>query len=229
MSMLVMALAVEGPTDERFFQPLLQRTADDLLRQRGIGTTDVLDPIVSRFPPDSETHAQGILWLAQQFTGYQALVIHMDADAPSVERAMRERYTPGLQLVHAARAAGMDVCRHIIPLIPVRMVESWMLADGLTLCTVIGTDEDAQSLGLPAVPHQVEGIPEPKRVLAEAVRHAFGANRRRQRRANDLPQIHESLGRQIRLDQLRRVPSFVTFETALASAFVELRLIEPER
>ena len=26
MSMLVMALAVEGPTDERFFQPLLQRT-----------------------------------------------------------------------------------------------------------------------------------------------------------------------------------------------------------
>ncbi|NNJ12764.1 DUF4276 family protein [Chloroflexales bacterium ZM16-3] len=224
-----MALAVEGPTDERFFQPLLQRTADDLLRQRGIGTTDVLDPVVRRFPPDIATQAEGILWLAQQFAGSQALAIHMDADAPSVERAMRERYTPGLLLVEAARAAGTDVCRHLIPLIPVRMLESWMLADGLTLCAIIGTDEDTQSLGLPAVPHQVERIPEPKRVLAEAVRQAFGTNRRRQRRAHDLSQIHESLGRRIRLHQLRRVPSFLTFEAALASAFVELRLIEPER
>ncbi len=223
-----MALAVEGPSDERFFQPLLQRTADDLLRRRGIDTTDVLDPIVSGFPPDIATQADGILWLAQEFRGCQVLVIHMDADAPSVERAMRERYTPGIQRVQTAREAGTDVCRQIIPLIPVRMLESWMLADGLTLCEVIGTDEDAQSLGLPAVPHQVEHLPEPKRVLADAVRQAIGPNRRRQRRTQNLAQIHESLGQRIRLDQLRLVPSFAIFEAALARAFVALRLIEPE-
>jgi hypothetical protein len=228
--MLVMALAVEGPTDTRFFPPLLQRTAESLLLLRGIDTIDVLDPVVSRFPPDIETQAEGILWLAQQLAGYEALVIHIDADAPSVERAMRERYTPGLDLVQAAREAGTDVCRHLIPLVPIRMLESWMLADGLKLREVIGTDESEQALGLPAVPHQVEHIPEPKRVLADVLRRAFGNNRRRQRRATqDLPQIQELLGRQIRLDQLRRVPSFVTFETLLASAFVELRLIEPER
>lgn len=46
MTTLVLALYAEGRTDERFLPIVIQRTAEEILAQRGRTTVYVLEPIV---------------------------------------------------------------------------------------------------------------------------------------------------------------------------------------
>ena len=222
MTTLVLALYAEGRTDERFLPIVIQRTAEQLLVQRGRITVDVLEPIVLNDIKDrASTQAERILEAARLSSGYHILIIHADADHSTPERALNERIQPGVKLVQQSKE---PVCSRLVPIIPVRMTEAWLLADPEALRVVIGTDLEIQSLGLPERAHQVESILDPKQALREAIQRAL-AHRPRRRRRIDLGTVYEPLARQISLKRLDAVPAYQLFVTYMTETLIGLNLL----
>jgi hypothetical protein len=224
---LVIALSVEGRTDERFLPILVQRTTESILLRFGRKTVDVLEPILIKARHPYRDNTERMLIIAKEAAGYHALVIHADADYPTAERALKERFYPGLDRVRVARQNGEVLCEHLIPIIPVQMVESWMLADMVTLHSIIGTKIPVNQLGGPLHPHQVESIAEPKQLLLDIVSRALSDRTRRRRNVRqEITYLQEPLARQIGLEELRKVPAFLQFEQELHKALRDMQLSE---
>lgn len=119
---LLLALYAEGPSDNRFLPPIIQGTAQDITAQHG--PIDVLDlTIISK---KQGTREECILRAAREACGCHALIVHSDADDGTPDRAYEERILPGFNLVSQSIE---KVCKDLIPIIPVQMIEAWMLAD----------------------------------------------------------------------------------------------------
>jgi len=224
MSTLVMALYVEGRPDERFLPIVIQRTVERILAQRGRTIVDVLEPVVLARSIDRrfQTRVDRILEAARRSAGYHALIIHADADHPTPERAMEERIRPGFEQV---RNAQERVCDKLVPIIPVRMTEAWMLVDSEALRMVIGVSADTQMLALPTRPRQVESDLDPKQTFRQAVQNAL-VHRSRRRRRIDLGAIYEPLARQINMERLNEVPAYQQFVSDMTDTLIDLHLAE---
>ena len=143
---------------------------------------DVLEPtVLPRSLPKRTGAARLILQAARDAEGFHALLVHADADALAWEEARQQRIQPGLTLVQS-RSRG--VCRNLVPIIPVRMVEAWMIADPDALRRALYTDLPDQALGLPPL-NQVELRANPKDILEEAIRIVY-ADRPAHRRPSSL-------------------------------------------
>lgn len=224
---LIVALFAEGNTDERFLPVIIERTLESLLRRYERKFTEVVSPYIIKPSRPYRDNADRILALAEESCGYHMLIIHADADHPTAERALNERFQPGLDLVQAARERGVAVCEQIIPAIPIQMIEAWMIADVRVLHEIIGTNIAPDELGLPLHPHQVESISDPKQRLLQAVTKALADRPRRRRNPQqEIRTLQTSLGGQIRLEELRRVPAFADFESRLHQALRALQLAD---
>lgn len=220
MSVLVLALYAEGSTDDRFLPPIIQRTAERIITQYGQDFVDVSEPIIVPKQQDRRRE-DGILSAARHVYDYHALIVHSDADDRTPDRALSQRIQPGFDLV--SRTNG-KVCKHLIPVIPVRMIEAWMLADHIALREVIGTDLSPQNLGLPSRPAEVERDANPKRTLNEVIQRVI-SNRPHRRRLLDFSTRQEYLARKINLDTLYLVPSYKDFFMNFKKTLAELNFI----
>ena len=219
MTVLVLGLYAEGSTDTRFLSPLIQRTAEKILGQYGLKVVDVADPII--IPKKRGRQEENILQAALDAYGFHALLVHADADYGTRERALQERIQPGFNLVSRSI---QEVCKDLIPIIPVRMTEAWMIADPDTLCKVIGTDIKPENSGLPSRAVLVEQDANPKETLNQLVRKV-NSTRPRTRRQIDMNTRYELLARQISLDRLDNVPSFRQFVTDLVVLLAKLNFV----
>ena len=220
MKQLALALYAEGRTDERFLPVIVQRTADHILRQRALAQVDILEPWSLKADPGASNHAESILSVARKAYGFHALIVHADADAPAANHALDYRFAPGQQLVRESKG---DACRNLLPIIPIRMTEAWMMADFQVFQKVVGTDLEAENLGFPSHPHQVETVHDPKHELRMALQQVFV--RRRRRKKARLGQYYEPLARSIRLSRLQDVPAFRQFTRDLTAVLQALRFI----
>ena len=220
MKQLVLALYAEGRTDERFLPVIVQRTADRLLSELALAPVDVLEPILLEADESASSREECILSVARQASGFHALIVHSDADAPTADTALQQRFKPGQRLVHQSEDVA---CRDLLPIVPVRMTEAWMMVDGEAFREVVGTDLAASQLGFPDHPHQVETILDPEHELSEALRQVFAM--RRQRKKARLGQYYEPLARRIGLDRLDHVPAFQQFLRDLACILESLHFI----
>jgi hypothetical protein len=176
---------------------------------------------VKRTPLNNQ--AEYIFAAAQHSAGYHALIVHVDADDKTPDKAMNERIEPGFELVKASQA---EICKQLIPIIPIRMTEAWMLADPEAFKEVIGTNIAAKDLGLPVHPHQVESVLKPKQKLKLAIRLALAKRSRRRRSSIRVGELYEPLARQISLERLSAVPAYQRFVDDFTTCLIALRLIE---
>jgi hypothetical protein len=220
MSVLVVALYAEGSTDDRFLPPIIQRTAESIIAQYGQNVVDVLEPVI--VPSQPHQHREECILSAACYAhGYHALIVHSDADDRTPDRALLERIQPGFDLV--ART-DQEACKHLIPVIPVQMIEAWMLADHSALCEVIGTNLSPQILGLPSRSAEVERDANPKQTLKEVIQKAL-SHRPQRRRQLDFTTRQESLARRINLNTLYSVPSYREFFINFKKTLAELNFI----
>lgn len=99
--------------------------------------------------------------------------IHRDAEAQGPEQRVAE--------VHAgATAAGVPL-KKVVPVVPVRMTEAWLVLDEAEIRRVAGRPASSNVLGLPPI-GTVETIPDPKALLQEALMKAGAPSGRRRRR-----------------------------------------------
>jgi hypothetical protein len=210
MTTLVTALYAEGPTDQRFLPLIIQRTAVQILSQRGHTIVDVLEPMLVE-PPEKGERDQSILAVARRVYGYHLLFVHADADAPTATAALRQRIAPGMALVQAAQQQGETVCTDLVPIIPVQMTEAWMLVDRDALLAMIGALSDHHDLDIPVRPQQVEQIADPKQQLSRIFAEALASRTRRIRRRRRIAELYEPLGRTVDLTALAQTPSYQQF------------------
>lgn len=224
MRALVTALYAEGRTDERFLPRIIQRTAVDLLNQRGREVVDVLAPTLLTLG-GQQTRAESILAAAQEAHGYHILFVHADADDDLRERAYVERVEPGIRRVYEAQANGWNVCTDLTPIIPVQATEAWLLADADALREVIGTNASNADLAIPIAPREIEGLADPKQRLIDIVRQSMAARPRRRRRLN-IGEIYEPMAERLHLVQLQRLPAYRQFVDDFVGTLARLGFIE---
>lgn len=133
------------------------------------------------------------------------IICHRDADNQGVERRRSE-------MTDALAAAGFRSL--LVPIIPVRMTEAWLLLDAHAIRTVAGVPNGTTDLGLPKR-NEVEGIADPKKLLQEVILQAANVTGRRRER---LAQRFASNRRQLleRLDRLGPVTELPSWQQLVA-------------
>ncbi|MDT3396494.1 DUF4276 family protein [Streptomyces sp. B1866] len=158
-------------------------------------------------------HAVGDkLRAARQLGGdFDVVIVQRDADGQGVQ-ARREEIAAAVEEVWGS-------LRHV-PVIPVRMLEAWLLVDESVIRQVAGNPGGKTRLGLPKGP-AVERVPDPKSMLKDALATASELKGRRleifQKR---FPQNRHRLLELIDPSgPLRDIPSWRAFVVGLSSAF----------
>lgn len=137
-------LYCEGNIDRHFLPKVIERTAGKIILSHATNYVDILPVTVT----DVAKQEQGkdILQAAMQAYGYHALIVHKDSDHRTYEETKIQCIEPGCTLVRRSRK---DVCKNLVPIIPVREVEAWMIADGEVLRDLLEIRERLQNLHLP--------------------------------------------------------------------------------
>lgn len=142
----------------------------------------------------------------------QLLFVHRDAEGASLEDRKREID----EVVEEIEAEGATV-KPAICVIPVRMMEAWLLVDEAAIRRAAGNPRGRMPLGLPRV-SRIEAIPDPKNVLFNALATASGCAGRRLAKLN----FHALRYRVAELvsnhSQLRNLSAFRALEAEVEAA-----------
>ncbi|MEV0615626.1 hypothetical protein AB0I81_20090 [Nonomuraea sp. NPDC050404] len=180
---LVPGLITEGGTDELFLGPVIARQLRALLDDapRPVDLMEV-ERGACRMIKDDDRIRQAILDLAPNC---HLIFLHSD---------YRERDK-------AVRHADQDV----IPLIPVKETEAWLLADAQVWTRVRGADLSR----LPARPREAERISDPKAVLRAVL---AGVNHRK------VDEHFATAGNNVDLSMLAELPAYAAWVEATSKA-----------
>ncbi|WAP58307.1 hypothetical protein [Streptomyces sp. S465] len=126
-----------------------------------VPTTTV--PDLNRLPSKPGHSVEDKLRAAQRLSdgerGYDLVVIHRDADGHPALHRRRE--------IAEAVAQVSPGLAHV-PVIPVRMLEAWLLLDHAAIREVAGSSNGKVTLGLPKV-NRAESAADPKALLRQAL------------------------------------------------------------
>ncbi len=169
-------LVADG-TSDRVLLPILTWS----LRQKGV-TPVVEQWAVTRIPRQRTTEDR--LKAVLDLYPCDVLFVHRDAEG----QPHASRRAEVANVLHWASV------RHI-PVVPVRMTEAWLLADEMAIRSAAGNPNGTNTLNLPDV-RRLEDLPDPKRVLRDALTLACGLNARRR-------------GRLPVSERVQRIPHFI--------------------
>ncbi|MEV6606740.1 hypothetical protein [Kutzneria sp. NPDC051319] len=102
-------------------------------------------------------------------TDFNVIVVHRDADNAGAAARTQE-------IVEAV--TGLAAGARVVPVVPVRMTEAWLLLDEAAIRRVAGNPNSRAKLGLPKL-HEVESVADPKDVLARCLLTAADCTGRR--------------------------------------------------
>lgn len=221
MIQLVIGLHTEGPTDVRFLTDVIKRTFDDVAFEcpNDIEILDIQCIEVAKndfVPMIMDASRKGI----DDF-GISILCVHRDADNKDIDDVMLYSFSPLLKALKDKDDT--KYCKEIIPVIPIRMIEAWMLADTQLFKKFIDAQKmHDQELGIEKNP---ETYADPKVVIEEAIRRASAGRSKRRRDMIGIAELYEQIGKNVQLDSLRRLPSFCSFEEQVRAAFRRLHYL----
>ena len=143
---LAYAVVADGETD-RLLEPIIQWAVHRL------------DPGVEILEPEFQTRRGGVAqFLAGYQTGAMLIFVHRDAETLTLEERLEE-------------FAAIDRA-DVIPVVPVRMSESWLLCDGAAIARAAGSP--SSRVPVPGIA-QIESIADPKDRLDDLLFEAAGA------------------------------------------------------
>lgn len=222
MKQIMIGLVAEGTTDLRFLDNIVYRTFEDIACQQcnddiEIITYNIKD--VDRGDSFTEMLLNASKASIVQ-TGAMTLVVHTDSDTDTYEQRYEHKFAPALEALKNYED-DYDYCTVITPLIPVRMMEAWMLADLDLLKEQIGTTKSDSDLGLLRAP---ETIADPKTLISEAIRIATdGLPKRRQRLT--ISDLYGVIGGSLSLEKLSRLSSYQKFVESVEETYRKLGYI----
>jgi hypothetical protein len=134
------------------------------------------------------------------------VVVHRDADNSGTDTRLSE-------IEKAVQEVGQEFA--VVPVIPIRMTEAWLLLDERAIRQVAGNPNGRMALDLPTA-REVERIADPKTHLRDCLLTASGAaGRRREMLRNRFPQHRRQLLE--RLDPKGKVTSLKAWQALVDS------------
>lgn len=149
---------------------------------------------------------------------YPCNLLFVHRDAERAPYALRKR-----EILEAAReAAGqLSVTPPVVCVVPVRMLEAWLLWDESAIRRAAGNPRGSESLGLPEL-GDLERLPGPKTLLHDALRQASGLSSRRRRRIRVAAWVHRIPEYIDDFSPLRALPAFRALETEVGSVIAKM-------
>ena len=195
---ILFGVYAEGPTDDRYYPTLLSRYVQHLCYENKVDA-EVLQPLLIPRSSGAFIKQMQVIEAEVKLEGLQYIFVHSDADGRTTDRVIESKWRPWLER-----------CKYPerwIPVIPVKMLESWLLADKKALETtfIISLTEIMEILG-DANPEQ---IPDPKAKLNEIIR----AGKRKRTTGYE-----ENLAKRSRFSELEKLSSFQDLRTRLVKA-----------
>lgn len=141
------------------------------------------------------------------------LFVHRDAEAQPSDLRREE-----------IAAAVPRLVRHI-PVVPVRMTEAWLLADETAIRFAAGNPNGRENLNLPEL-RRLEDLPNPKRVLHEALSRASGRGARRRSRLSVGQRVHQIPNYIDDYSRLNVLPAFRTLQQDIRALIQDQRFGE---
>jgi Domain of unknown function (DUF4276) len=217
MRQIIVGFTGEGSTDRKFLQGVIKRTFEriafdchqqmEILDLQWIGKSSGKSFVDAHIDVLNDAYDLGISFFC----------IHQDADDIDTELVMRAKFTPLLTQYRALNQHQNQI-EAIIPVIPIQMTESWMLADIEMLKAELGTVLETSALGLSKKP---ELNNDPKDSIEKAI-HEVKKQRNSDLTINDLYQI---LGNKISIEKLLLIPSYNQFFMNVRVAFIKLGFV----
>ena len=165
-----------------------------------------LDPGVEILEPEFRKRQGSVVeFLAAFSTGAMLVFVHRDSENLTLDERLREFETLERQ--------------DVVPVVPVRMSESWLLFDGPAIAKASGSP--TSQVPVPGIA-QIENIPDPKDHLDALLFQAAGAptGRHGRRFMRDIAKHRVSVAEYISdYSPLENVPAFRNFQEALAEHY----------
>ncbi|ANF49499.1 hypothetical protein A0O34_02545 [Chryseobacterium glaciei] len=216
---LYIGLISEGSTDTRFLFSVVDRTIKQLVFNFG-GSIEIY---IEELKKDSgKKFVNQIIDanLAHQKENFiNILLIHSDADFKDDSKVLKEKYIP---LIENIKSNNDMICKEIVPIIPIYMIEAWMLADIHLFLDEISTKKTKTELGINGNP---ESFTNPKNKIKEAlliINQEKPKKRRKDLQINDLYQI---IGQKIEIEKLLELNSFTKFYDQISDSLIKLQFI----
>lgn len=201
---------VEGSSDVVFFLDVLRDLLESVLEERSVQA----DVVVETLNNGETSRGQWVIdRVRHHYPDAAVVAVHIDGSADPA-RELRKSYQP---IENAWQLSGRNATR-LVPLVPVREMEAWALADLDVVREVAGADWDVSSVTDGELLGRPERLPDPKRTLSDVMRQARRPRRGKRHVDTYLPLISERL----ELPALRRLPSFQRFERDLRAALAPL-------
>ena len=221
MRQLFIGLTAEGTTDIRFLRSVIAKSIQELSWQCA-QQIEIFD--IREIRSEGENFVEKMLSASKQASqdyGISILCIHADSDDRLIDTVMRNKFTPFFYAL--AQMPEEEYCKHIIPTIPIQMIESWMLADKTLLRQLINAKKlSDKDLGIDKSPEQYA---DPKNVIENAIRRSLSGETKKKRNQIGIEDLYEVLGNRLSLESLRTIPSFVQFEKNVIKVFTEMGLM----
>lgn len=209
--MFIVGLAAEGETDLRFLDDVLRRTIEEVVFSECRQDIDIYVHIVRADKGASfEDYVRNAIRSGVASYGVMALAMHADSDKDSYEERLYHKFSP----VMKSLASSPEECNVLIPIIPVRMTEAWMLADKELLKEEIGTVFPDNELGLDKKP---ESVSDPKKLIEDDLRLISSGNPKKFRTI-EISELYSALGSKVSLQKLRLLPSYCKFVDSIRDA-----------
>jgi hypothetical protein len=222
---VIVALTTEGSTDIRFLENIVQQafehvsfecTKDIEIIYQTLTTTKVGLGCFANYVVEAAKEAAEC--------GATTVAIHSDADKNSYNDRFMYNFEPAQNAVNAVKAeAPNSICDKITPIIPVRMIEAWMLADKERFCIEVGTTLSHHDLGIDGNPEQMAN-PKDKISLAIRIANKHASHKKPVRDIN-ISDLYEILGQSLDVEKLKTMDSYCCFLNEIRTLYRTLGLL----
>ncbi len=208
--MLRYTLLTDGSSD-RALRRIIDWVLASLIAESGGGVTFVSDWADFRALPRPPRSLGNRIALAIEYYPCDLLFIHRDAE--------REPFDVRADEIRQALGGQQLRCAAPIHLIPVRMMEAWLLFDEQAIREAAENSGSRVELDLPRIT-RIEEIADPKETLHQALRSASEYTGRRLRKFNVDKAVHRVAESTRDFSPLRQLAAFREFETSTRTAYI---------
>ncbi|WP_417939392.1 DUF4276 family protein [Flavobacterium sp. RS13.1] len=216
---ILTGLFTEGTTDNRFLESVVKRTLEDVAFDC-TGDIDVDLEIIKITKTDLTFNEQILEASKVAFEKFSILLlfVHTDADDRDDDKVFRNKIIPAQEFL--SNQKDNICCKKMVPIVPVRMTESWMIIDRNLLKSEIGIEESDAELGIHLNP---ETLNDPKALIEEIIRLSKeGKTKRKRNKGLDISDLYQIIGQKVELSELKKLPSYLKFRNSLIEVLKEL-------
>ncbi|CAM8663968.1 MULTISPECIES: hypothetical protein [Sphingobium] len=205
----------EGKSDAQYFNVIIPRLLDDIIRISGKRPCDIGEFPALEFGIGDRSFDKVAAEICQRKNEFHIIFVHADLGGRGLAANVAQRRE---QLIQKAQEICDFNAQIAVMLSPEKEVEAWALADLTAIKAALGVNEISHHL-VPDTPLAAERLLDPKASLEAIIR---SVTNRRSTARNILVRIAQEQS----IDQLRRANSFKMFEVSLRNALTHAGFLE---